>query len=202
MTKVLNPYPILISMNALIVDFNDSFTYNLAALFDSLSFNHVVKSFDEISLDTIKSANYDCVVWGPGPGHPREYHKVSSIIEELFKEKKILQVGVCLGHQLLLQSLGFKIIEAPIKKHGRRGDFQIPSWKCFEKEHQGKLFQVQYYSSLAVTGPSPGDVKCVEDDGVIISSMGEGHVSFQFHPESVGTSCPEAFFIGLPNSLI
>jgi len=190
-------------MKVLIVDFEDSFTFNIQGLLNEWGIASDVLHYQKISIEIIEKL-YHTVIWGPGPGHPDEYQSAKKIMENLFTKAQVYQIGICLGHQLLLNTKGLEIVEAPIKRHGRRANFQIPTWEEFDKNFYGKEISVQYYSSLAVNKAS-SPLKGLDytiDNGVIDSSKGANHLSFQFHPESVGTNCPEVLFYKWRKSLI
>ncbi len=204
MIRILNQSQILINMKVLIVDFEDSFTFNIQGMLKEWGIPSEVLNNKNLSLQHIKDKSYQTVIWGPGPGHPDEYSSASLIIEELFKESKVYQIGICLGHQLILKSMGYEITEAPIKRHGRRDEYIIPSWEEFKMASHGEKLSVQYYSSLAVKyeGNPVSGLEVTNKNGVIDSSKGANHLSFQFHPESVGTNCPEVLFYKWRKSLI
>lgn len=181
----------------LIVDFDDSFTHNIAELCQNLGLEFEVLHYGQINRELILKNNYKKIIWGPGPGHPSQYSEASKLLKDLFNEE-IFHIGICLGHQLLFWSLGYEIINAPDKKHGRSSKFIIPRWPYFKKEDWDLEVEVQYYSSLAVKEAKViPELALACEDGVILSGMGENFLSYQFHPESVGTSCPEAFIRGI-----
>ncbi len=190
-------------MKVLIVDFEDSFTFNIQGMINDWGITSEVLHYKKLSLEEIKK-NYHTIIWGPGPGHPNEYASAIKLIEEVFKQNNIYQIGICLGHQLIFKSLGFEIVEAPQKRHGRRTGYQVPSWEEFDQKYGGTELWVQYYSSLAVkeSVSLKEGLEYTIKDGVIDSGKGPNHLSFQFHPESVGTNCPEVLFYKWRKSLI
>lgn len=192
-------------MKVIIIDFDDSFTYNLAGLFKSWGIDSEVISYDFLELNYLLDNNVHTVVWGPGPGHPDEYKKASNIISKLITSSDIYQIGICLGHQLLMKYFGYKIVPAAKIRHGVSELFKLPKWSEFDPESFGREIAVQYYSSLGAKFCSDGPklIEVISDDsGLIHSARGANMLSFQFHPESVGTSCPEAFFHGWRKTLI
>lgn len=192
MIRLSSHYQIF-DMKVLIVDFKDSFTHNLSGLCQQWSIEHEVVDFTKVDRSFVSNFRPKSIIWGPGPGHPDEYSEIVSLISEILEEKSIFQIGVCLGHQLILKSLGYSIIDNEQKLHGQSLGFVIPSWEDFPMEEWGKTHQVQYYSSLGVQSKGESENMVVEN-GLILSSKGDNYLSFQFHPESVGTSCPELFF--------
>ncbi len=186
----------------LIVDFDDSFIYNVAELCQSWSLDFEVHHHSKITSEFITSHKFKNIIWGPGPGHPEQYPKALELLKHLLKEE-IFHFGICLGHQLIFKSLGYEIVSAESKKHGRSGKFKVPKWAVFAEEFWGLEIDVQYYSSLAVKkADTSDDLKLVVDNGAVLSGYSENFLSYQFHPESVGTSCPEALFRGFKEKMI
>jgi anthranilate/para-aminobenzoate synthase component II len=178
----------------LIVDFDDSFTYNIAEICQRSSHKFVVLNYRQVTFELIKDEKYKSIIWGPGPGHPSKYPEVIKLIKSLLYDG-IFHYGICLGHQLIFSALGYKIINAPVKRHGISGKFLVPKWPTFSENDWGRELDVQYYSSLAVKDSMLNpNVKRVVEEGVILSGTGDYFLSYQFHPESVGTSFPQAFF--------
>ncbi|MFT6069361.1 MAG: anthranilate/para-aminobenzoate synthase component II [Bacteriovoracaceae bacterium] len=186
----------------LIVDFDDSFIYNVAELCQRWELDFEVHHFSKVTREFIENNNFKNIIWGPGPGHPDQYSEISSLLKELLSEE-FFHLGICLGHQLIFKALGFEIENAEVKRHGRSGGFIIPKWPVYEQEDWGKEVEVQYYNSLAVKAPkSETDLDLAIKDGAIMSGFGKSFLSYQFHPESVGTSCPDLLFRGFREKLI
>src|SRR5436853_7119195 len=81
----------------LLVDNYDSFTYNLAHLFQELGAEVVVKRNDEIDADGAERLAPSHLVISPGPGRPEDSGASIEIVERLAGKVPIL--GVCLGHR-------------------------------------------------------------------------------------------------------
>jgi anthranilate/para-aminobenzoate synthase component II len=167
----------LILDKIIIVDFEDSFTYNIA----NILFPFENKCRVVSHLDFFKQTDNDCrdlknmaIILGPGPGHPEEYLKYFSKIEALIFNKNIYLMGICLGHQLIGLIQGYDILPAKSMIHG--GAVSI----FFQNE---KIF-VQRYNSLAVYK---------NKKELFINKFANG-VSYQFHPESIGTHSNLLFF--------
>lgn len=139
------------------------------------------------------------IIFGPGPGHPSEYLFLQDFVLSLLLKPNIFIVGICLGHQLLWYFLGQTISHCHNPVHGQVEKYKLSS----EKQ---KLFglpeviSVQRYNSLGVKAPAngkkypPTHVGSYEYEGEIIISKFKNALSYQFHPESVGTSFPSLFF--------
>lgn len=172
----------------LLIDNYDSFTYNLVQAFLVMDVEVLVYRNDEITVEEALALNPTHLCISPGPGRP-DGAGVSLAMIAAF-EGKIPVLGVCLGHQSMVQHFGGEIISAARLMHGKTSVI----------EHDGKgLFaglsqplEVGRYHSLAVKRdsiPDCLDVTARTDGGEI---MGVRHKtlpmeSVQFHPESVLT---------------
>ena len=133
----------------IIVDFEDSFTYNLASDCQDLGFSPKV-----IHWKNLKKTDYDqFVIWGPGPGNPLEYEEIFPLIQD-WLTKDIFHLGVCLGHQILGLLFGGKCVPSHHPVHGQRVEICLPTWEEFA-EDQGKIIKVQSMGSV-ILGPCYG----------------------------------------------
>jgi anthranilate synthase/aminodeoxychorismate synthase-like glutamine amidotransferase len=170
----------------LLVDNYDSFTYNLVHLFQELGAEVVVRRNDEIDADEAQRLAPSHLVVSPGPGRPGESGATVEIVRRLAPTTPTL--GVCLGHQAIVEAFGGEIGQARRLVHG----------KASAVSHDGKgIFaglppelQAGRYHSLAATRvPDELEVSATTDDGEV---MAVRHRSLavdgvQFHPESVLT---------------
>jgi para-aminobenzoate synthetase component 2 len=162
----------------LVVDNYDSFTYNLVHMLEELGGDVIVRRNDAHGLEELEPTH---LVLSPGPGRPPER------IVELVRRTRARTLGVCLGHQAIVQAFGGEIGRAHRLVHG----------KASPVEHDGRgifaglppAFDAGRYHSLAATSVPD----CFE-----ISARGDGEVmavrhrelpidGVQFHPESVLT---------------
>jgi len=97
-------------MKLLLIDNYDSFTFNLYHYLSSLKVNVDVVRNDKINVKEIIKKKYDRIVISPGPGNPNQSGNCINIVKSLYKQVPIL--GVCLGHQIIGQVFGSKIIQA------------------------------------------------------------------------------------------
>jgi anthranilate synthase/aminodeoxychorismate synthase-like glutamine amidotransferase len=170
----------------LLIDNYDSFTYNLAHLFEELGAEVKVIRNDKIDADEAERLAPSQLVISPGPGRPEGAGVSLEIVKRL--GPKIPTLGVCLGHQAIIEAFGGEVGQARRLVHG----------KASEIAHDGKgLFtglpeplQGGRYHSLAATRvPDELEVCARTDDGEV---MAVRHRSLpvdgiQFHPESVLT---------------
>lgn len=183
-------------MKVIIVDFNDSFTWNIFSTLKEMDEKLEIEVVHWQEFDNSKTKD-TVVILGPGPGHPDEYFKIYPKIRELMKKKDTFLMGICLGHQLLAKVMGLEIVSSASLVHGQTEQITLPAWTdVFSKEMQNKQIEVQRYNSLSVKDDSDAisEVKTLVKKGEIVMMKFGNGVSYQFHPESVGTSCPKSFF--------
>ena len=172
----------------ILIDNYDSFTFNLYHYLSSLKVNVDVIRNDEIVSQEILKKKYNKIVISPGPGNPNQSGNCLKIVKSLYKKIPIL--GVCLGHQIIGQVFGSKIIQAKKLMHGKTS--KIISKKTGVLKNLPKTFEATRYHSLIIDKKSLSkDLKITAEtkDGLI---MGVQHKKYdvhgvQFHPESIRT---------------
>ena len=175
-------------MKILLIDNYDSFTFNLYHYISSLGFKVDVVRNDKITVKEIKKNNYNKIVISPGPGNPSQSGNCINILKSLHKEMPFL--GVCLGHQIIGQVFGSKIIQAKKLMHGKIS--KIKSKKIGILKNLPKTFEATRYHSLIIDKKTLSDsleITAETEDGLI---MGVQHKLYnihgvQFHPESIKT---------------
>jgi anthranilate synthase/aminodeoxychorismate synthase-like glutamine amidotransferase len=170
----------------LLIDNYDSFTYNLAHLFGELGADVVVRRNDEISPDGAEDLSPSHLVVSPGPGRPEEAGATPEIIRRL--SVRVPTLGVCLGHQAIVQVFGGEVGAAQKLVHG----------KATMVDHDGRgifaglpldFLAGRYHSLAATSVPDVFEVSATAADGEV---MAVRHTELpidgvQFHPESVLT---------------
>jgi anthranilate synthase/aminodeoxychorismate synthase-like glutamine amidotransferase len=172
----------------LLIDNYDSFTYNLVQAFLMLGAEVDVHRNDAIGVEAALNQAHTHLVISPGPGAPRDAGVSMAMIRAFAGRIPIL--GVCLGHQSLVEVFGGQVVRAPRLMHG----------KVSPVEHDGKgVFSGmpqnfpagRYHSLIAEPASVPAilEVTAHTQEGEI---MGVRHRSLpiegvQFHPESVLT---------------
>ena len=175
-------------MKTLLIDNYDSFTYNLYHYLSSLKTKVDVVRNDKITEKEIKKKKYDKIVISPGPGNPNQSGNCIKIVKYFYKKIPIL--GVCLGHQIIGQVFGSKIVQTKKLMHGKTS--KILSKKIGILKNLPKKFEATRYHSLIVdkkTLSKELEITAETEDGII---MGIKHKKFnlhgvQFHPESIKT---------------
>jgi len=172
----------------ILIDNYDSFTFNLYHYLSSLKVKVDVIRNDKINSKDILLRRYDKIVISPGPGNPNQSGNCLKIVKSLHKKIPIL--GVCLGHQIIGQVFGSKIIQAKKLMHGKTS--KIISKKTGILKNLPKMFEATRYHSLIIDKKSLSkDLETTAEtrDGLI---MGIKHKKYdvhgvQFHPESIKT---------------
>ncbi len=170
----------------LLVDNYDSFTYNLAHLFQELGAEVLVRRNDEIDADEAERLAPSHLVVSPGPGRPGESGATVEIVRRLAPSTPTL--GVCLGHQAIVEAFGGEIGQARTLVHGKSSPVDHDGRGIFAGLPQG--FPAGRYHSLAAARvPDELEVSARTADGEV---MAVRHRSLpvdgvQFHPESVLT---------------
>jgi anthranilate synthase/aminodeoxychorismate synthase-like glutamine amidotransferase len=173
-------------MRVLVIDNYDSFTYNLVQYLGELGAEIEVVRNDHATVDELLVRGYDRLIVSPGPCTPNEAG-ISLEAVTRFPVARIPTLGVCLGHQALVQAWGGKVIQhQPV--HGKTTSIAHDGKTLF-KGLRDPLVVGRYHSLIA--DPELPDVleRSAIADGVVMAVRhrelpAEG---VQFHPESVLT---------------
>jgi anthranilate synthase component 2 len=179
-------------MKFLIIDNYDSFVYNIAQRLGELGVNSDVIRNDKITINEIKEKNYDAIIISPGPGTPEEeryFGICKDVIQKLGPKLPIL--GICLGHQGIIDCFGGKVVNAGHVRHGKTSQIQHYNDSLFHGV-KNPFSATRYHSLVGDKTIIPDSLKITaiaEDDGEI---MGVSHKEYfiegvQFHPESIMT---------------
>jgi anthranilate synthase/aminodeoxychorismate synthase-like glutamine amidotransferase len=170
----------------LLIDNYDSFTYNLAHLFGALGVEVRVVRNDEITAHEAEQLGASQLVVSPGPGRPKDAGATIEIIKRV--APRVPTLGVCLGHQAIVEAFGGEVGYARELLHG----------KASPVRHDGtgllvglpEPFDAGRYHSLAATR-LPGELvpTAYADDGEVMAVRHRELpiAGVQFHPESVLT---------------
>jgi len=179
-------------MKFLIIDNYDSFVYNIAQRLGELGVNSDVIRNDRITINEIKEKNYDAIIISPGPGTP-EGEKYFGICKDVIQKlgPKLPILGICLGHQGIIDCFGGKVVNAGHVRHGKTSQIQHYDDSLFHGV-KNPFRATRYHSLVGDKTIIPDSLKITaiaEDDGEI---MGVSHKEYfiegvQFHPESIMT---------------
>ena len=168
------------------VDNYDSFTYNLVHLLEELGAKVDVLYSDEIDPDEAARLAPDRLVVSPGPGRPAGAGRSIELIRRLGATTPIL--GVCLGHQAIVEAYGGEIGQARALLHGKASAVRHDGRGVFA-DVEGTIDAGRYHSLAAVRVPDELEVSARTEDGEVMAVRHRIHPieGVQFHPESVLT---------------
>ena len=173
-------------MRLLVIDNYDSFAYNLVQYVGELGADVEVVRNDHATVDELLIRGYDRMIVSPGPCTPDDAG-ISLEAVRRFPEAGVPTLGVCLGHQALVQAWGGKVVtHTPV--HG----------KTTEIEHDGRTIftglraplQVGRYHSLVADPELPAVLEQSAFGGDVVMAVRHRELpaeGVQFHPESVLT---------------
>ena len=168
----------------LIVDFYDSFTYNLAHYFEKLDCEVSVIRNDELDLSSLK--HFDKLVLSPGPGLPKEKKNLFELLEQF--SGKIPILGICLGMQAIGEFMGGSIKNQSVVKHGIAEKITISNTNRLFQSFP-KSINVGLYHSWKVVNIPLDNISSTSENKVIMSIEFPEQKLYgvQFHPESILT---------------
>jgi anthranilate synthase/aminodeoxychorismate synthase-like glutamine amidotransferase len=172
----------------LFLDNYDSFTYNLVSMMGVLEPSLKVVRNDAVTVAEVMAMDLDGLVLSPGPGHPRDAGVCPALVAALAPSLPIL--GVCLGHQVIVEAFGGKVDRAGRPMHGKTS--------AMAHDGTGLLaglpspFPVGRYHSLSARAEGLPDCLAVQGTAPDGEIMAVRHRDYdchgvQFHPESILT---------------
>jgi anthranilate synthase/aminodeoxychorismate synthase-like glutamine amidotransferase len=170
----------------LLIDNYDSFTYNLAHLFAELGAEVVVRRNDAIDADEAERMQPSHLIVSPGPGRPSEAGETVEIVRRL--AQRVPTLGVCLGHQALVEAFGGEIGPARKLVHGKASLISHDGRGLF-RDLPEDFLAGRYHSLAATRIPDELEVSATCTDGEVMAVRHRGLPAdgVQFHPESVLT---------------
>jgi anthranilate synthase/aminodeoxychorismate synthase-like glutamine amidotransferase len=176
-------------MKVLLIDNNDSFTYNIVDILHAIkSANVEVKLYEKVSADELSIYNH--IIISPGPMTPADYPKFKDVISFCYDSNKPL-LGICLGHQAIGEYFGGKLIHLTSVVHGQKKVIDIDNLSTIF-HHLPKEIEVGLYHSWAIdfsTLPESLKSTGMSKDPYLMSFQHSQKNIFgvQFHPESFMT---------------
>ncbi len=193
-------------MNArlLLIDNYDSFTYNLVQAFRALGAAVSVLRNDAVSVHEALALGPTHLCISPGPGTPADAGICADLIRAF--SGRIPVLGVCLGHQVIVEVFGGSIARAAKPMHGKTSLLRHDGAGVFARLPQGCIVG-RYHSLVAVPHSLPQSlvVTATTPDGEVmgVRHRREPTEGVQFHPESIltpdGPRLLENFLLGAPH---
>ncbi|EER47597.1 anthranilate synthase component II [Actinobacillus minor NM305] len=174
--------------NILFVDNFDSFTYNLVDQFRELGHQVTIFRNDYPLQDFLAKVQNteDCLVaLSPGPGNPAEAGNLLAIIQQL--KGKVPMIGICLGHQAIIEALGGEVVHTGTVLHGKVSKIEHDNQAMFAGLNN-PMPVARYHSLMGDKLPEELDVNAWF--GHIVMAIRHKTLpicGFQFHPESILT---------------
>lgn len=182
-------------MSILLIDNYDSFSFNLVQAIRTVSDEKVeVRRNDKTSLAEVRELNPTAIIISPGPGHPANPRDFG-ISSELIKNQKSLGcpiLGVCLGHQGIVHTLGGEVVKATDIMHGKTSQVELCGRSAIFEGCTDSFTAMRYHSLIARDESLPSCLTVTARDTRSKVIMAVEHreapiYGLQFHPESIGT---------------
>jgi anthranilate synthase/aminodeoxychorismate synthase-like glutamine amidotransferase len=175
-------------MEAVLIDNNDSFTYNIVELIRKIPQCRLTVIATEM-IDIAELAKYEKIIISPGPGLPEEFPVLQRIFDAYHRTKPIF--GICLGHEAIAQYFGAGLIQLPAVIHGQPKDVYINNDSILYNNIPSK-FTVGLYHSWVVghkNFPDELQITGYSEDRIIMSFRHKllNLFGVQYHPESIMT---------------
>jgi anthranilate synthase component 2 len=173
-------------VKVLMIDNYDSFTWNLVHLLEQLGAEVEVFRNDAITVEEAEVLRPDRVVVSPGPGRPADAGVSVGVIQAL--GPRVPTLGVCLGHQAIVEAFGGTVGQARELLHGKASIVRHDGEGVFAGLPE-EIEVGRYHSLAALEVPDSLVVSARTDDGEVMAVRHRTHriEGVQFHPESVLT---------------
>ncbi len=172
----------------LVIDNYDSFVHNLARYFRRLGCETLVVRNDSLTLPELEALCPDAIVLSPGPCRPCDAGISIEIVREYSGIFPIL--GICLGHQAIVEALGGIVCRADRPLHGQTSPMFHGNLGLFSGLPE-PLQVARYHSLIAAPESLPETLRLTGwlEDGTVMAVEHRTHptVGWQFHPESILT---------------
>ena len=173
----------------LLIDNYDSFAYNLYQLIGSIDEDIKVIRNDEMTVEEIEELQPSCIIISPGPGKPSEAGIIEEVVQKCYTKYPIL--GVCLGHQAIVEAFGGTVSYAQSVMHGKSSIIKVDTTNPIFKGIGEKTAVARYHSLAAKKENLPECLKIIgeSDNGEIMAISHKNYPVYglQFHSESILT---------------
>lgn len=176
-------------MKVLLIDAYDSFVHIIYQYLLELDLTVDVIRNDKITIEQIEQAQYELIIFGPGPGHPKDAGYIELINHF---QNKLPLVGVCLGMQAITMAFGGKVVKSDSIMHGKVSSIEHNQQNCFLGLNS-PLDVTRYHSLIAEKKSFPNNqleiiAECKQDNTIMaIKHKSLPIIGVQFHPESIMT---------------
>lgn len=171
-------------MPLLLIDNNDSFTYNIVNILYEINCAHQVINYDELKVKDL--GNFSHIVISPGPMKPEDFPLLNQVIEHSLFDKKPL-LGICLGHQAICTHFGGTLYRLENVVHGQKKQIKIIQ-NSIIFNGLSQTIEVGLYHSWAVSPDDfPDELEITaQSENCIMAVQHKIHPIYgiQFHPES------------------
>lgn len=179
-------------MSVVIIDNNDSFTYNIAHYVALAGYSYRVLN-NSATLTDIMAAHPTHLILSAGPGNVDDAssYGVSAAALEYYAAR-IPILGVCLGHQLIGKSYGAQVHRLPTVRHGWVSKIRRTGPSVLFTGVTEVFTGMRYHSYVVDADTLPRQLRITavsEEDGEVMALQHEELAIFgvQFHPDSIGT---------------
>ena len=195
------------TVHLLVIDNRDSFVYNVVELLRSLP-ELTFEVIPEGELELSSLPEHDGLILSPGPGVPSEFPRMQALIRAEAGVKPIL--GICLGHQALVEHYGATLVQLPAPRHGHASALEvidpadslvgaIPTGSLVGRHHSWAVDDASLPTCLVPTA------YCADaDEGRVLMAMRhrtEPMWSVQFHPESMISEHGRAYLLAFATAV-
>ena len=183
------------TIKLVLIDNIDSFTYNLVDEIRSLGIEMTIYR-NTVATQTVldKLAQYKqsgptILMLSPGPGAPSDAGCMPELLQQVRGKYPVL--GICLGHQAIVEAYGGVVSRAPEVMHGKASHMtfiETPETDGIFKDLSNPLSIARYHSLVATQVPDT--LKVIANiDGLVMAVLNANDrmLGFQFHPESILT---------------
>jgi anthranilate synthase/aminodeoxychorismate synthase-like glutamine amidotransferase len=172
----------------LLIDNYDSFTYNIVQAMGELGAEILVKRNDTLTVAEAEALGPDSLIISPGPGYPKDAGVSVDLIKAFTGRIPIL--GVCLGHQCIVEAFGGRISRAERVMHGKTSRVYHDGATVYTGL-SNPFTATRYHSLIATESDLPAGLQVASytSGGEImgVRAREERVEGLQFHPESILT---------------
>ncbi len=170
-----------------LIDNNDSFTYNIVQVIQFLGYKIDIISYDNLDLNLLDL--YSKIIISPGPDVPKSYPNIFKLLQRYKTNKSIL--GVCLGCQAIAEYFGSKLMQLDYPQHGIQSRITVDTDDILYQNVPAHL-DVGRYHSWAIDNSSLSEDLIISSTDAQNVIMSISHKSYnicgvQYHPESIMT---------------